>query len=85
MLRITVEIWPGGRQPGKRVVATANVANISDLADVSDYDVEIQTSARMDPSWRPASEVSGEIRGHERDASVWSLVEKVASLACKGS
>ena len=85
MLRITVEIWPGGYARNKRVLATANVANISGLADVSDYAVEINTSARMEPSWKNASEVSGEIRGHDREASVWALVEKVARLATEES
>ena len=81
MLRITVEIWPGGYERHKRVLASANVGNISSLADVSDYDVEISTAARMEPSWQSASEKSGFVRGHARLASVWSLVEKVAKLA----
>jgi hypothetical protein len=41
VLRITVEIWPGGDKTRARAVAIANVANVSDLADVSDYAVSL--------------------------------------------
>ena len=41
MLRVTVEIWPGGDKTRARAVAIANVANVSHLADVSDYAVSV--------------------------------------------
>jgi hypothetical protein len=41
VLRVTVEIWPGGDKTRARAVAIANVANLSDLADVSDYAVSV--------------------------------------------
>ena len=39
MLRVTVEIWPGGDKTRARAIAIANVANLSDLAEVSELDV----------------------------------------------
>lgn len=41
MLRVTVEIWPGGDKTRACAIAIANVANLSDLADVSDYAVSV--------------------------------------------
>ena len=72
-LRIHVEI-------NGRVVGRAVVGNVSQLADISDYDV----------FWsEEASEVSGlaeragtaSVEGHPRRQSVWALVEKVAGIA----
>jgi hypothetical protein len=36
MLRVTVEIWPGGDKTRACAIAIANVANVSDLVDVSE-------------------------------------------------
>lgn len=82
MLRITVELVPGGREHAKRVLAKANVANLSALADVSDYAVEVETAGRLEP-WQPAWECCGIVLGHDRSSSVWSLVAKVAAWAAK--
>jgi hypothetical protein len=40
MLTITIESSPGGFAPAKRTIATIRIANISNLADVSDYRIE---------------------------------------------
>lgn len=39
MLRVTVEVWPGGRAVGREVIATIDMENISRMAEVSDYRV----------------------------------------------
>jgi hypothetical protein len=82
MLRITVELVPGGREHAKRVLATADVVNVSALADVSDYAVEVETSGRLEP-WQPGWERRGMVSGHDRSSSVWALVAKVAAWAAK--
>jgi hypothetical protein len=82
MLRITVELVRGGREHSKRVLAKADVANMSGLADVSDYAVEVETEARLEP-WQPGWERRGMISGHGRDKSVWELVAKVSAWAAK--
>lgn len=38
MIRVTVELLPGGRVP-PTTIGTINIANISELADQSDYQV----------------------------------------------
>jgi hypothetical protein len=56
------------------------IANISNLADISDYDV----LAREGPNavaGNPARETAGTVRGHDRRQTVWSLVAKAAILA----
>ncbi len=32
MLRVTVELWPGGRETAKRVIATADIGRVADGA-----------------------------------------------------
>lgn len=40
MLRVTVELWPGGRESRKRVIATADIGRVRDGA-LADYEVEL--------------------------------------------
>jgi hypothetical protein len=80
MLRVTVEIWPGGDETRARAVAIANVANVSDLADVSDYAVSVtegHNPVTNSPSWSRR----GCVFNHDRRTSVWTLVAKVATWA----
>jgi hypothetical protein len=82
MLRITVEIWPGGDETRARKVAIANVANVSDLADVSDYAVSVTEGHNPITNTPPWSQ-RGRVFQHDRRTSVWSLVAKVAILAAE--
>jgi hypothetical protein len=82
MLRVTVEIWPGGDKTRARAIATANVANLSDLAAVNDYAVDANegyNSVTNTPPWS----LRGHIFQHDRKASVWALIAKVAALAAE--
>jgi hypothetical protein len=82
VLRITVEIWPGGDKTRACAIAIANVANLSDLADVSDYAVSITEGynpVTNAPSWSQR----GSIFQHNRRTSVWALVAKVAIWAAE--
>ena len=82
MLRITVEIWPGGDQTRAQVVAIANVANVNDLADVSDYAVSVTEGHNPVTDIPPWSQ-RGFVFQHDRRASVWALVAKVAIWAAE--
>lgn len=80
MLRITVEICPGGDEARAFTVARAELGNLSDLADTSDYAVAIAEGDNPiagTPAWRHRTR----IEGHPRRSSVWALVAKVAALA----
>jgi hypothetical protein len=80
VLRITVEIWPGGDKTRARAVAIANVANVSDLADVSDYAVSV-TEGHNPVTNRPPWSQRGHLFQHDRRTSVWALVAGVAAWA----
>ena len=82
MLRITVEIWPGGDKTRACAVAIANVANVSDLADVSDYAVSVTEGHNPITNTPPWSQ-HGRVFQHDRRTSVWSLVAKVAVWAAE--
>jgi hypothetical protein len=82
MLRVTVEIWPGGDKTRARAIAIANVANRSDLADVSDYEVSVtegQNPVTNTPPWSQR----GYVFQHDRRTSVWALVARVATWAAE--
>ena len=44
MLTVTVELWPGGRESGRRVLATADIARIKSGAH-ADYEVDLREAA----------------------------------------
>lgn len=78
MLRRTFELLPGGSVYRKRTIAKADVANVSGFADASNYAVDIETKACLDP-WLPAWERNGMIMRHDRRQTVWNPVAKVAA------
>jgi hypothetical protein len=82
LLRITVEIWPGGDNTRARAVATASVANLSDLADVSDYAVSVTEGHNPVTNTPPWSQ-RGYVFQHDRRTSAWALVAKVAIWAAE--
>ena len=79
MLRVTVELVShGGRQP----LGQMFVGNVSDLADVSAY--EISASEAVNPlNGAPAWTARAEVVGHDRRQSVWRLVAAAATAIDK--
>lgn len=77
MLKVTVELWPGGRESGSRVLATAKIGRVKNGA-LADYKVELQ------------EDVQGEIgaatlRDYPRYAStLWDLVARAVAVALTG-
>jgi hypothetical protein len=63
MLVATVEVWPGGRVLERRVIGTLTLANVSNLAEVSEYEGYLDSC--------PVS-----IPHHRRADGAWSLVKK---------
>lgn len=39
MLKVTVDLHPGGISEFRRTLATMTVSNVTDLSDVSDYEI----------------------------------------------
>jgi predicted house-cleaning noncanonical NTP pyrophosphatase (MazG superfamily) len=78
MLRITVELWPGGRESGKRVIAIADIARVKDGAQ-ADYEVELQEKLL-----ESVGEIA-HVRNYPRwSASVWDLVGRCITAALNG-
>lgn len=76
MLRITVELLPGGNLSRRKRLAKMDIANLSNLADVSDYAVDAEEVGSMG---RHARECEATVTGHDRNSSVWALVAKAAT------
>ena len=82
MLRVTIELVPGGDERRARAIAQMTIANVSDLANISDY--EFEARERANPiAGTPARETTGMVRGHDRRQTVWSLVGKAAKAAAE--
>ncbi|MDA9492403.1 hypothetical protein [Bradyrhizobium sp. CCBAU 11361] len=82
MLRVVIEICPGGDVSVARPIATAVIANVSDLADISEYSVSA-TEGHTPIAMAASRACTGRIIGHDRRTSVWELIAKAASWAAK--
>lgn len=74
---VTVELLSGGR---RRVLGKCCIENLSDLRDVSDYNVNVtegDNAVSGEGMWRG----DGRIEGHDRRQTVWSLVAQAAAWA----
>jgi hypothetical protein len=72
VLVVKVEVWPAGRAEDARLVGVAGLANVSDLAERSDYVVV----------WRDDLQNRGEalLRDHRRGDGFWPLIGRTAEL-----
>ncbi len=73
MLRVVVYV-------NKLAVAEARASNISELSDLSDYEVRAIEGYASHLEIQP-SDVSGKILRHPRKSSVWHLVRKMCDVA----
>lgn len=79
MLKITVELWPGGRESGRRTIATAFIVNVRGGA-LADYEVQFREETLGD-----VGEASVVPRAYPRwSATVWDLVARSISVALNG-
>lgn len=75
MIKVTIEIIPGGYAEGRRTIGLMRIANISDLARRSDYRVDIAEGENPLTGTKSLA-CTVYVRGHDRHQSVWSLIEK---------
>lgn len=59
MLKVIVELWPGGRESGRRIIATANIARVKNGA-LADYEVDLHEDLLGDVGDAPT------LRGYPR-------------------
>ncbi|OSI73296.1 hypothetical protein [Bradyrhizobium canariense] len=84
MLVVTVELVPSGFSPLRKTIASMRISNVSDLADVSDYDVEAEEGANPltgDPQTRTHCVVSA----HGRKQSAWALLRSACEEVMKAN
>lgn len=82
MLVITVDIVPGGYEPLRRTIGSMQIANVSDLADVSDYAVDATESANP-LSGTALRNRKCTVRAHNRRQSIWVLLAKASGEILK--
>jgi hypothetical protein len=80
MIHVIIDLVPGGFQPARRTIGTLRIANITELADISDYAVHFMQAANPLAGTNPCHG-SCEVRAHDRRQSIWSLIAKAASAA----
>jgi hypothetical protein len=79
MLRVTAEIWPGGAWEHAYTIGEICAANISDLADVSNYAVEVREQSDEGTGDLGAPGHAFNVLQHERNKGVWELVRRITS------
>jgi hypothetical protein len=80
MIVVTVTIVPGGYEPRRRDIGTLRIGNVSDLAPISDYTVDVIEAANP-LAGTPARIGECRVERHDRAQSVWALVERAAAAA----
>ncbi|MFM0277734.1 hypothetical protein P0D75_06895 [Paraburkholderia sediminicola] len=77
MLKVIVELWPGGRESGKRGIATADIARVKNGV-LADYEVELHEALLEEAG---VGEIAT-VRAYPRwSASVWDLVGRSIAAA----
>jgi hypothetical protein len=82
MIHVTIDLIPGGLQPMRRTIATLRIANVTELADASDYIVDVLEAANPLAGTNPRNG-SCRVEGHDRRQSIWALLARAAEAAMK--
>lgn len=82
MIIITVDLVPGGFQPMRRCIGSMRIANVSDLANISSYAVDVLEAANKLAGTNPRN-ASCRVEGHDRRQSIWALIARAAEAATK--
>lgn len=76
MIRIHIELLPGGSTHLRRSIASVRISNLSDLADRSDYGIDVLEAANP-LAGTPPRLASTKVFDHHRRQSIWTLLAKV--------
>ena len=77
MLKVIVEFWPGGRDNGRRVLATAKIGRVKNGA-LADYKVELHEDVLGDLG-------AATLHGYPRFATtIWDLVARAIAIGLTG-
>ena len=78
MLLITIDLLPGGHASRRRTIASMQIGNTTNLADISDYRINAMEGANPLTGTPPRS-ATCIVTGHDRNQAVWALVARAAS------
>ena len=80
MIIVNIDLVPGGLHARRRTIASLRIGNVSDLADISDYAVDILEAANPLAD-TPARNGGCRVEGHDRRQSIWALIARAAEAA----
>ena len=80
MLVVTIDLLPGGNPERRRTIGSMRIANVSDLANISNYSVGVLEGANP-LAGTPARNACFEVLNHDRQQSVWALIAKAAAAS----
>lgn len=83
MLILNIELVPGGFEPLRKSIGSLRIANVSDLADVSDYSI-VAMEAANPLTGAPARIAEYTLVNHPRRQSVFALL-RAAAEALEGA
>lgn len=75
-MSLWIEVYVG-RRDNRIKVAECHAYNVSGLTDTSDYEFESIEYGNSSLNI-PPSEIKGEVKDHNRNSTVWSLIKKIA-------
>jgi hypothetical protein len=73
MIRVTVEILPDGYADLRRTIGLMHIANITNLASVSDYRIDL-TEGDNPLAGTKERACTVYVRDHDRAQSAWALI-----------
>ena len=82
MIIVTIDLAPGGFAQRRRTIASMRIANVTSLADVSDYEVNVLEAANPLSGTGPRNG-SCTVENHDRNQSVFALIARAAEAALK--
>jgi hypothetical protein len=82
VLRVIIELVPGGHRELRRTIASMHIGNQSNLANISDYKIEAMESANP-MTGKSAVSATCIVVGHDRRTSVWTLIAKATAEIAK--
>lgn len=82
MLVITVDLVPGGYESHRCTIGSMQIANISNLSDVSDYAVNVVEGANPLIGTKQRN-AACTVLAHDRRQSVWALLAKASEEIIK--
>lgn len=83
MIYVSIQIWPGGDRARAREIASAQMSNVSGLADVSEYHCSYSTRGDLSLGIQP-EEGWARVVEHRRSDGVMILLREALKLMVKG-